>query len=149
MAKLIGDYSIKESTGYWLRETYNTVSENLQKKFDQYDVSVAQWPILYSIYDESCNTPAELAEHLNLNRSAITRLLDRLEKKGLVIRVSSTEDKRSVFVELSQSGLSIVQKLAEIARETNNRILSGLSAQEIKTFDGILKKITSNALADQ
>lgn len=145
MAKLDEHFALKESTGYWLRHSYNAVSENLQRRFDQHDITVAQWPVLYSLHHDSKNTPAELAEHLGLNRSAITRLLDRLEKKQLITRTTSSEDKRSVGVELTERGLKLVPELARISRETNNQVLSSLSTEDIRQFDETLRKIYANA----
>jgi DNA-binding MarR family transcriptional regulator len=145
MAKLDERFALKESTGYWLRHTYNAVSESLQGRFDQYDITVAQWPVLYSLYHDEKHTPAELAEHLGLNRSAITRLLDRLEKKQLINRATSSQDKRSVSVTLTEAGLKLVPHLAEISRDTNNHVLSGLSLDEIKQFDETLRKVHANA----
>lgn len=145
MGKLKQNFALTESTGYWLRRTYNAVSDNLQERFDEYDVTVAQWPVLYSLYQEVCTTPAELAEYLGLYRSAITRLLDRLEKKGLVKREIAPHDKRSVRINLTKKGLSLVPKLAEISRETNNQILSEFSNKEIIEIDNFLKKIVENA----
>ncbi len=144
MSKLREGFSIKESTGYWLLQSYNAMSESLQRRFDKYDVTVAQWPVLYSLYKDSINTPAELAEHLSLNRSAITRLLDRLEKKKLLKRIASNQDKRSVKVKLTKQGLEIMPQLAQISRETNNQFLADLSKKEIQQFDEILKKIHAN-----
>lgn len=144
MSKLKEGFSIKDSTGYWLLQTYNAISESLQDRLDEYDVTVAQWPVLYSLYKDSINAPAELAEYLGLNRSAITRLLDRLEKKKLIKRTGSSHDKRSVEVSLTKRGHKIVPQLAQISRETNNQFLAGLSKKEIQLFDEILKKIHSN-----
>jgi DNA-binding MarR family transcriptional regulator len=145
MAKLDPSFSITDSTGYWLRKTYNMVSINLQKRFDDHGVTVAQWPILYGLHQGICESPAELAEYLGLYRSAITRLLDRLEKKGLVTRENSPSDRRSLKIVLTEKGRNLVPKLAEISRETNNQVLAGLTCTEIAEVDRILKKIALNA----
>ncbi len=79
-------YSFDESTGYWLRQVYLAISEALQVRLDPFDVTVAQWPVLSSLYSRTSRTPAELAAHIGVNRGAITRLLDRLEKKELLKR---------------------------------------------------------------
>lgn len=145
MAKLKEGFSIKESTGYLLLRSYNVMSESLQNQFDEYGVTVSQWPLLYILYQGKENTPAELAEYMKLNRSAITRLLDRLDKKQLIRRTTSTHDKRSVVINLTNKGKKIVPALAAISRETNNRFLKGLSKSEIQQFDEILRKIQANS----
>lgn len=145
MAKLKTDFLISDSTGYWLRKTYDAMSEHLQAQLDQHDVTVAQWPILYSIETDACDTPAKLADKLSLNRSVITRLIDRLEVKGLVKRQKSSLDKRSVELSLTLKGKRILPRLATLSLETNNLFLTGLSLEEIDLFDQTLKKIHSNS----
>jgi len=145
MTEMETTFSIKESTGYWLRQTYNTMAECLQSRFDKYGVTVAQWTVLSRLYEGSDHTPAKLAEYLNLNRSAITRLLDRLEKKKLVQRIVSAQDKRSVGVSLTKKGREMIPNLIHISRETNNQFLAGLSNNEIAQLDKILRHILANA----
>ena len=120
-------------------------SGNLQKRFDKFDVTVAQWPVLYALYQENCATPAEFADYLGLYRSAISRLLARLAKKALAKRENCSMDKRSLRIMLTKEGCAIVPKLAKISSETNNHILSGLSDDEIMQIDQILKKISKSA----
>ena len=136
--------SFDESTGYWLRRVYLAISEALQSRLDPYGVTVAQWPVLSSLYSGRSRTPAELADHIGLNRSAITRLLDRLEKKGLVERQSSEHDGRSYSIRLTESGRRVVPKLAELSKAVNAQFLSGLSPGEKARFEKTLRRMLEN-----
>jgi DNA-binding MarR family transcriptional regulator len=138
-------YSFDESTGYWLRQVYLAISEALQIRLDPFDVTVAQWPVLSSLYSGHSQTPAELAEHIGVNRGAITRLLDRLEKKELVERESSAHDGRSFQVRLTERGRSIVPQLAALSREVNGQFLSGLSSSQVSQLEGTLRSMLDNS----
>lgn len=137
-------FSFDESTGYWLRRVYLAISEALQRRLDPHGVTVAQWPVLSSLYSGKSQTPAELAAHIGLNRSAITRLLDRLEKKGFVERQSSAHDGRSYSIRLTESGRGIVPKLAELSQAVNAQFLSGLSPGEKSRFEETLHRMLEN-----
>lgn len=129
--------------GYWLKQVYEAIAEDFQKQLDHYGVTVAQWPVLCSLYSGTSKTPAEVATHVRVDRSAVTRLLDRLEAKGLVLRVNSTVDRRSVTLTLTRKGKQLVPKLAEISRKSNKKFMQGLSAAEQNHLTEILKNITT------
>ena len=137
-------FSFDESTGYWLRQVYLAISEALQSRLDPYGVTVAQWPVLSSLHSGTSRTPAELADHIGLNRSAITRLLDRLEKKGFVERESSEHDGRSYRIRLTESGRRVVPELAELSRAVNAQFLLGLSPGERLGFQQTLHRMLEN-----
>jgi DNA-binding MarR family transcriptional regulator len=65
------------------------------------------------------NTPAELAEHLIVTRSTVTRLIDGMERRGLVTRAVDSNDRRQVRLELTDSGKAI---LREVRRKAYRRI---------------------------
>ncbi|MGB6457221.1 MAG: MarR family transcriptional regulator [Streptosporangiaceae bacterium] len=79
----------------------------LERRAREHDVSVIQLRLLGVLRDR---TPAmnELARFLDLDKSSITGLIDRAERRGLVVRVPSTTDRRAVLVSLTDHGRSLV-----------------------------------------
>jgi DNA-binding MarR family transcriptional regulator len=70
----------------------------------------------------------------------VTRMLDRLEARGLVTRVRSTEDRRAVLVGVTPAGLDLLARLAEPLRACHERQLGHLTADELRTLTDLLRR---------
>ena len=94
-----GTYCAEESVGYLMKRIMMSVVYQADKRLDAHGLTSAQWGPLLKIRNSGSATVAELARWLQVDAGAMTRLLDRLEKKGLCKRVRSAEDRRVVKVE--------------------------------------------------
>ena len=79
-------------------------SQEVERELEPSGLTNAQWVPLLKLYMGSASTVAELARECQLDAGGMTRLLDRLETKGLVRRVRSSEDRRVVNLELTEPG---------------------------------------------
>ncbi|MCC6546925.1 MarR family transcriptional regulator [Candidatus Sumerlaeota bacterium] len=71
----------------------------------------------------------------------VTRLLDRLEENGLVIRARQTDDRRVVRVRISTAGLALLQSLDEPMRQFHKQQVTGLNADNLSQFNDLLRRI--------
>ncbi|MGZ5893708.1 MAG: MarR family winged helix-turn-helix transcriptional regulator, partial [Caldimonas sp.] len=107
----------------------------------------AQWGPLFMLLGCRASTVAELARELQTDPGAMTRLLDRLEAKGLCRRNRSTDDRRVVHIELTPEGQLAAEKVpAEIA-EVLNQHLAGFSKTEWTQLKGFLQRMLDNGEA--
>jgi DNA-binding MarR family transcriptional regulator len=97
----------------------------------------------------SGSTVAELARGCQQDAGSMTRLLDRLEAKGLVRRVRSGEDRRVVNIELTDEGRAAAKKIPAVLCGVQNAHLHGFTVEEWRTLKGLLRRILDNALAIQ
>jgi DNA-binding MarR family transcriptional regulator len=107
------------------------------KRLDVHGLTSAQWGPLMRLQTSGGSTVAELARWLQVDAGAMTRLLDRLEKKGLCKRVRSTEDRRVVKVELTPDGEAAITQVPAVLAEVMNAHLAGFSKSEwlaLKTY---------------
>ncbi|CAN5286637.1 MarR family transcriptional regulator [soil metagenome] len=95
----------------------------LTRSAAEHELSVTQLRLLGILRDRE-PTMASLAERLRLDRSSITGLIDRAEKRGLVARRASTDDARVTTIELTPAG----RKTAEALEATVNRAVTALIA---------------------
>jgi len=88
--------------------------------------------------------PAELARWLQVDAGAMTRLLDRLEKKGLCKRVRCTDDRRVVRVELTPEGEAAIVDVPAVLCDVLNDHLAGFSKTEWQALRGYLQRMLAN-----
>jgi len=81
------------------------------------------------------NTPADLAHHLSVTAPTITRLVDGLERKGLVVRASLASDRRQVRLELTDAGRAILREFRRKAGRQIQVLVDQLSASEQRLLE--------------
>lgn len=89
-------------------------------------------------------TMNELSKGMNLDSSAVSTLVSRMEKKGLVSRTHGTEDRRTVFVKLTQDGFDAREKLRGNFGGLTDHIGENISAEDVATLQEIVGKIAKN-----
>jgi DNA-binding MarR family transcriptional regulator len=80
-----------------------------------------------------------LAERLISRAPDITRMVDKLENRGLITRTRSTKDRREVLVEITGVGLKLIERIAGPLKACHERQLGHLSNRELKSLIGLLQ----------
>jgi DNA-binding MarR family transcriptional regulator len=143
------NYQPEESVGYLMRRILNTVSSEIEREMVPNGLTNAQWIPLFKLYMGSASTVAELARECQLDAGAMTRLLDRLEAKGLLKRVRSSEDRRVVNLELTDEGRAAAQQIPGVLCRVQNAHMEGFSHAEWQLLKSLLRRILANAVAIQ
>ena len=134
---------LKSHIGYRLRAVSNAVSHSFAKKLVSCEVTVAEWVILREMYDKSETISSSIiADLTGLTRGAVSKLIDRLVHKNLVIRTESTTDRRYHEIKLSTKAKELIPILAAIADENDKTFFSSLSDNEQKILMNILIKLS-------
>ena len=102
-------------------------------------VTTAQAGILFLLKQKDGRTMSELSQILSIDNSTITGLVDRLEKTGLVRRDASPHDRRASHVFINPQGMEEMDKAKRVIRMVNQEIKNGFSAEELESFNRILK----------
>ena len=141
-------YQTEESIGYLMRRIVTAVSQSIESRIcEPGSPTYPQWVPLYKLHVGAATTVAELARACELDTGAMTRLLDRLEAKGLCRRVRSLEDRRVVNIELTDEGRSAAKEVPYVLSRVQNEHLAGFSNEEWEQLKGYLRRILDNAQA--
>ena len=90
-------------------------------------------------------SPFQIAARLGTDGAGMTRLIDRLAAKGVVVRHESGGDRRSITIELTATGLAIAKKAAPTFQGINKQLLEGFTEQEIEHLTEMLHRLRENA----
>ena len=120
----------------------------LERRAAEYDLSIIQTRLLGVLRDRK-PTMHELARFLGLDKSSVTGLVDRAERRGLVARVPSTTDRRAVLVSLTDDGRSLVSQAAARFEADVSALLSRLPPRERETLSRIVSRLLVTHAADQ
>jgi DNA-binding MarR family transcriptional regulator len=109
------------------------------------EVSAAQYKIISVLAKRGVDSATELCKDLSYDGGAMTRMVDRLEAKGLISRRRCPDDRRLVKLELTEDGLAALPKLRECSVRVLNRFMRGFSHAEARQLEGFLTRMLQNA----
>jgi DNA-binding MarR family transcriptional regulator len=112
-----------------------------------YDLTAQQAAALMLTSVRGRASPNQLTAELGTDTAGMTRLVDRLEAKGLVRRARHPDDRRSVVIELTADGRALLPKLPPVFGRVTSRLLEGFSADEITVLTGMLQRMQANLRA--
>ncbi|MBX3044735.1 MAG: MarR family transcriptional regulator [Candidatus Kapabacteria bacterium] len=136
------------SVGFFIGYVSNSMRNSLTRIFQEngYDITHSQWLILMMLWMKDGRRQNELTELVYKEKTTITRLIDNMEKKNLLIRVPDLQDKRNKYVYLTNSGKELRDKLTPMVLNLNKKASEGLSDEELVNLKSVLTKIHNNLI---
>lgn len=127
-----------KSIGYLVRRLHTLVLPHAEALFADAELSFSQWVILMAVRDGKANTCADIARHMNHDTGAITRLVDQMEKRGLIARARSTTDRRIVHLKLLPPGKAMAKALTPRIVDFWNHILADVPTADVNKLVALL-----------
>ena len=124
------------------------VARRLQKNFRNagLEITIEQWSILYHLWKEDCLSQQELCNRTFRDKPSITRLIDNLEKKAMVIRMPSKTDRRINLVCLTDAAKEIQNLTIDLANQTMSEALVGVKKEDIEIVKIVFQKVYDNLI---
>lgn len=105
------------------------------------ELTMTQAGILFLLKHKDMRTMSELGEVFDIDNSAVTRLVDRLEKNGIVERQTAPGDRRAYLVHMTPKGLDSLEKAKKVILSVNEDLRRGFSPEEVEAYKKILRSI--------
>jgi DNA-binding MarR family transcriptional regulator len=110
------------------------------------EISSAQFIVIAELaLSGSAKSASDLCKSMSYDAGAMTRMIDRLETKGLILRNRRPDDRRVVFVELTEAGARAYPRMREVSMGVLNRFLRGFSQAEARQLESFLTRMLENA----
>ncbi|MFO1351775.1 MAG: MarR family winged helix-turn-helix transcriptional regulator [Gammaproteobacteria bacterium] len=141
-------FVIEESIGYILRTALNSLGVMMDAYMAPHGLTATQWRPLLMIAHGKARTAAELAALSGTDTGAVTRMIDRLEAKGLLSRRRCVDDRRVVFLDLTEQGRQAAAMIPCGIAEVLNHHLRDFSAAEVEQLKALLRRLIVNGKAE-
>lgn len=124
----------------------STINRTLLRNFAQekVDITTEQWSVMSCLWNKDKVTQQSLCELTGKDRPSITRLIDNLEKRNFVVRVSDASDRRINLIHLTSAGAALQKKATEIVQRIVETTLYNITENELNEFRTTLKRIMAN-----
>ena len=122
------------------------IARRMQKNFKQngIEITIEQWSVLYHLWKEDGMSQQALCDATFRDKPSITRLVDNLEKLQLLNRVASKDDRRINMIYLTPEAQELQEKAMELANQTLNEALEGVTHGQVEIAKEVLQKVYEN-----
>mgnify|MGYP000128145526 CR=1 FL=1 len=126
---------------YLLTLTQHEVFQTFSGRLSQFDITPGQYGILNCLWQKEFCTPKEIVQTLRLDNSTVSGVLDRMQKRGLINRVTDPSDRRSVQVIATEMGKSLREDVLQVIADLNEQILGDFSQENRSNLISCLQQI--------
>jgi MarR family transcriptional regulator, multiple antibiotic resistance protein MarR len=119
-----------------------TLEGELDIKLAPFDITAAQYVVLSTLHSGRANIAAQICKELSYSPGAMTRMLNRLEQKGMIQKAPSIDNRRTVQLELTEAGRRLFPSLLEASGIVIEQYFGHFSAQELAVFESLLLKMS-------
>lgn len=129
-----------------MARAHRTLKNHIQRAFAEagHEVTVEQMGVLTILWHKDGISQQDLVNMVHKAKSSITRLLDNMENRNLVVRIPDENDKRNRLVYLTRKGRSLREALEEILQDTLHRATEGITPAEIATARKVMTQMYLN-----
>ena len=138
-------YRVEDSFGFLINALRARMMAVMDRELSSLGITSAQWAVLVQVAQTPGCTAATLCRRVHYDTGSMTRMLDRLEEKGLIRRARSDHDRRAAYLYLTETGQNIHSKLPEHAARVLNAHFEGFSPEEVTTLKHLLNRMLANA----
>lgn len=108
------------------------------------NLTAEQYLVMDTLWNEGTLTQQAIAFIIQKDKNSVTQFIDNLEKKGLVSRSVSKDDRRVNNIVVTKEGMAMKDSTKQLAIETMEKALEGIPEQDVLTFVDVLKKVCAN-----
>lgn len=133
--------SVEQEAALNILKTGDMLQNRLGRLFRDTGLTTSQYNVLRILVGEGAPLPSlEIASRLIQAVPAITGLIDRLEERELVVRKRCSEDRRVVYVAVTEAGRDLVAQIAEPLSQLHRDLLSHLSREDLESLINLLER---------
>ncbi|MBQ2619730.1 MAG: MarR family transcriptional regulator [Thermoguttaceae bacterium] len=132
--------------GKFVKIFNNMLDSKANRDFRKWDLTCSQHAIIVYLFDHQSveTTQRDLEETFSLKNPTVTGLLNLLENKGMIQRVTNPKDRRSNIIKLTEKSLSLEKQLTASRRMAEDAILKGFTQEEKQQLESFMRRLMDN-----
>ena len=137
------------SLGLLFRQVRDALRDAMERELaaNGHDLTLSQYITLKKLHFGTASA-SELAQAAELNPGAMTRLLDKLEARGLLVRVADPNDRRALHIHLTEAGVAMWRDIDQCGQRVRERALQGMDEATRTQLTRLLEQVRDNLVAE-
>jgi DNA-binding MarR family transcriptional regulator len=132
------------SVGYLMGRARASLLSHLDAELERFGLTGMQFAALKHLAEGSARTAAGLCRFMQYDTGAMTRIVDRLEQRGLVRRERGRDDRRVVFLRVAPAGRALLPRLLAVGTRVLEAHLAGFSPADLASLKDYLGRMIAN-----
>ena len=128
------------SVGFLIKRCGVLMTQIAERSFEAQPISFTQWVVLMTLSARAHASPTELSVHMGYDMGALTRVVDELQRDGLVRRDRSEQDRRAVEIAITPEGRRVSNAGKRVVVDLLNQLVGPYSVQEVEALIGLLQR---------
>ena len=116
----------------------------MDRELAQFDITAPQLIVLASVANREAESASQLCKSISYDPGAMTRMIDRLEQKGLVRRTPRPDDRRAMTLEMTAAGKALYPQLLAAKETVQAQFLRGFSKEDVAMLEKLLNRLLDN-----
>jgi MarR family transcriptional regulator, organic hydroperoxide resistance regulator len=142
------EFELDRHVFFWLTQVIGARDRELAQGLREFGLRVPEWRALAALYSRQREargcTMSELADLATIDRTTLTRTIDRMEATGWLTRLADAEDMRVTRLALNAAGRKMFERIWPTVQRLNNLAIAGLPRSEIQLLQKILGRMRAN-----
>lgn len=141
---------LNKQVGVFLNLVHNRFKQYISSFFQEegYNITPEQFLLMDTLWDEGTISQQKIADIMFKDKNSVVKLVDGLEKKNLVKRVASKEDRRQNLIELTPYAIEIQDNVTNLAMNAVDLVIKDIDKQDLYIFIQVLSKMARNMNQD-
>ena len=137
---------LSKQLGVFLNFVHNRFKQCVNAAFTEggFDITAEQFLVLDTLWDEGVLTQQQVADIMLKDKNSIVKLIDGLEEKKLVKRMSNPRDRRQNLISVTEEAERIKAEVTDVALDAVGGITEGISNSDLSVFVKVLDRMASN-----
>lgn len=137
---------LNKQVGMFLNLVHNRFKQYVTAIFEEhgFNITPEQFLVMDTLWDEGILTQQQIADFLLKDKNSVVKLVDNLEERRLVRRLSNPKDRRQNLIEVTEYALSIKDDVTNAAMSAVDHIINGISKEDMHNFICVLSKMAEN-----
>jgi DNA-binding MarR family transcriptional regulator len=120
------------------------INDALDRELARFEISAPQLIVLASVANKEADSASAVCKSISYDPGAMTRMIDRLERKGLIRRIPNPDDRRATNLELTAAGRALYPQLIAAKENVQTQFLRGFSEEEALQLERFLNRMLDN-----
>lgn len=140
------DPDLEQSLFFLIKRTLRTFRGYMHRSFAKagYDVTIEQWKVLRHLWCKDGQRQQDLADVVHKDKTGITRIVDSMEKRNLVVRIPDRSDRRQKLIYLTNKGKELQGELMQLIQNIYLDAEQGIEPEYLDILKKVLTEINSN-----
>lgn len=131
---------LRQIPGHWIHRLSQMLIRGFEARVAEYDISIAAWCILISVYDGSAQSINKLAQYIDVDKASVSRVVEKLVKRGLLTHYIEPH-RRSGVINLTPKGMEIMPHLLKALEANQRHFFGDLSDADLAVLKRVFRGI--------